>query len=278
MNLQVDAQKTSCNLRWVWLFIASTFLLSALFDYPIFGQEALSSRPGAFLWLVMWCPGAVALGMLFLRKTTVRGLGLTTSGRAFLAWGLALPLVVCVPIYLAATVGGFCGLAPMALKGHGLSLLLLLPGKFGRALGEELGWRGFLFPQLRKQFSFQIATLITGFIWGLWHFPGIVQGGYQDAARVPLGLSLLFFTVFIMGNSFLYSWLRERSDSLWPVVCFHGMFNWFTQSIMGYVLLPHANTSLALGEMSLGFVAMGLLLAWIFWKGGMGNSTIRGKG
>ncbi len=36
-----------------------------------------------------------------------------------------------------------------------------LPGAFG----EELGWRGFLFPELERMTSFTTASLIGGIVW-----------------------------------------------------------------------------------------------------------------
>lgn len=253
--------------RWIWIFVIVTFLLSALFDYPIFGPKPLSDLGGLYLWLVMWCPGIVALGLVALGRTKVRELGLLNTGGIHLAWGLLLPFAITVPIYVLASMTGFCTWAPAGLKGHVLGSLLLLPRALARALGEEIGWRGFLFPQLRQRCSFSVASLITGFIWALWHFAVIVQGGYLDAAQVPLSLALVFFTLGLVGQSFLYGWLRERSASVWPPALFHGVFNWFTQRVVSLVLQPGPKASLVIGEMSIGFAVMGILLVVVLWKG-----------
>lgn len=253
--------------RWIWIFTIATFLLSALFDYPIFGLKPLADHGGLYLWLVMWCPGVAALGLVALGRSKIRELGLLNSGGISLVWGLVLPFVITVPFYMLASVAGFCGLMPSALKGQIPGLLVLFLSVLGRAFGEEIGWRGFLFPRLRKQFSFPVACLITGFIWSAWHYAVIVQGGYLDATQVPLGAALILFTLGLTGQSFLYGWLRERSASVWPVALFHGVFNWFTQRVMGLVLQPGPKTSLVVGEMSIGFAVVGILLAVLFWKG-----------
>jgi len=39
------------------------------------------------------------------------------------------------------------------------------------ALGEEIGWRGFLVPQLASVTSFTKTALISGLIWAVWHYP-----------------------------------------------------------------------------------------------------------
>lgn len=256
-------------MRGVWIFIAATFLASAVFDYPLFGPRPLSEQPGLFDWLVMWCPGLVAIGFLLARRTTLRDLGLLRLGGINLAWGFLLPLAFTAPFYLLASGLGYCRLAPSALNGHVVSVLLLFPGGFGRALGEEIGWRGFLFPQLRKRFSYTHASLITGAVWALWHFAVIIQGAYLDASHVPIGAGLLLFTISMVGQTFVYTWLRERSGSVWPAVCIHATYNWFTQRVLaGHVLKATPQTSLAAGEMSLGFAVMGVLLTLLFWKQG----------
>lgn len=272
----MNRNQASFAWRQIWIFAIATFLLSGLFDYPIFGPRPLSDHPGVFVWLVMWCPGTVALALVLLGKARFRELGLMKTGGLHLVWGLLLPLVMTGPIYLLASAAGFCGLAPWALKGHLLGALLVLPLNLGRALGEEIGWRGFLFPRLRSRFSFPVASLLSGLIWSVWHYAVIVQGGYLDSANVPLGVGLVLFTICMTGQSFLYGWLRERSDSVWPAVCLHGVYNWFTQRVMEFVLLPRENTSLAVGEMSIGFALMGIVLAVLFWKGAKRMEEVNG--
>jgi membrane protease YdiL (CAAX protease family) len=220
-----------------------------------------------YSWIIMWCPGTVAIVLVLMKRATLTNLRITHLGGASLAWGIFFPLVLFTPVYLVAAATGFCGLAPFALKGQVLALMLVLPGAVGRALGEEIGWRGFLFPQLRVRFSFPVATLITGLVWALWHFAVIAQGAYLDASKVPLVVALLLFTIGIVGQSFIYSWIRERSGSVWPAVCVHAVFNWFTQRVMAIVLQPNLKTPLAVGEKSIKFAVTGILIAVLLWQG-----------
>jgi membrane protease YdiL (CAAX protease family) len=39
------------------------------------------------------------------------------------------------------------------------------------AVGEELGWRGFLLPRLRKYYGPVTAAWVMGSLWSLWHVP-----------------------------------------------------------------------------------------------------------
>src|SRR5258708_1331676 len=85
-----------------------------------------------------------------------------------------------------------------------LFLLLATVGVLGScisALGEELGWRGFLVPQLANVASFPRVALIGGTIWALWHYPIIPFADYRGAG--PLWYSVRCFTVPALGINFL---------------------------------------------------------------------------
>lgn len=89
------------------------------------------------------------------------------------------------------------------------------------AFGEELGWRGFLLPALRRWGTWP-ALLGSGVIWGLWHAPLILLGYNFQRADVT-GVLLMTGGCVVLGV--LFGWLRLRSGSLWPAVFAHGAFN-----------------------------------------------------
>ena len=66
-------------------------------------------------------------------------------------------------------------------------------------LGEEVGWRGFLLPNLLEKFTPIKATLLTGFIWGVWHAPMIAMGyNYGlNYALAQLVVSLAMNSVYV---------------------------------------------------------------------------------
>lgn len=89
------------------------------------------------------------------------------------------------------------------------------------AFGEELGWRGFLVPALRRWGTWP-ALLVSGAIWGLWHAPIILLG--YNFGRADLG-GVLLMTGGCVVLGVLFGWLRLRSASIWPAVFAHGAFN-----------------------------------------------------
>lgn len=89
------------------------------------------------------------------------------------------------------------------------------------AFGEELGWRGFLVPALRR-FGTWPALLISGAVWGVWHAP-IILLGYNFGRTDVTGVLLMTGAGVAWGV--VLGWLRLRSGSMWPAVFAHGAMN-----------------------------------------------------
>lgn len=90
------------------------------------------------------------------------------------------------------------------------------------ALGEELGWRGYLLPKLMPHGAVP-AILVSGVIWGLWHAPLVLLGYNYPSAPGWLGVLMMCVTCILVGG--VLGWLRLRSDSVWPPALAHGVFN-----------------------------------------------------
>ncbi|MFS2280238.1 type II CAAX endopeptidase family protein [Microbacterium sp. OR21] len=89
------------------------------------------------------------------------------------------------------------------------------------AFGEEIGWRGFLVPALRRYGTWP-ALLISGAVWGLWHAPIILLG--HNFGRTDI-TGVLLMTAGCLAWGVLLGWLRLRSGSVWPAVFAHGAVN-----------------------------------------------------
>ena len=87
------------------------------------------------------------------------------------------------------------------------------------ALGEEIGWRGFLWPLIRRRLTFLPATLVVTAIWWLYHVPIIVIGWYGSMDGLPA------FTVAILGFGAFVGVITDRSRGIWASVLAHGMWN-----------------------------------------------------
>lgn len=91
------------------------------------------------------------------------------------------------------------------------------------ALGEGLGWRGFLVPKLNRITSFKNTTLIS-IIWAAWHLPRILSGNY-GATGTPLWYQIICSTILELSGAVILAWLRLKFGSLWPCAVFHAVHN-----------------------------------------------------
>jgi len=115
----------------------------------------------------------------------------------------------------------------------------------GGPLGEEIGWRGFLQPQLLKRFTPAIASLFVALIWLLWHIPLFwLEGAAQS------GGSIIYFGLSVLAMSFLFTLLYLKSrGSLLLAILFHTMINYVSAFIIPSIL-PASETDKTFGHVS----------------------------
>ena len=112
--------------------------------------------------------------------------------------------------------------------------LLLLPisgwttgivGSIG-ALGEEIGWRTYLYPKLEELMGPVGSVIVGGIIWGIWHYPAILQGhtfGTDYWGAPWSGFFVFTFSCVTMG-ALLYL-VTKKTGSIWPAAIMHAVNN-----------------------------------------------------
>ncbi|MCS7151638.1 MAG: CPBP family intramembrane metalloprotease [Endomicrobia bacterium] len=90
------------------------------------------------------------------------------------------------------------------------------------AFGEEIGWRGFLFNELSQKLNFWKVSTMTGFIWGVWHIPLILQG-HNYPSNPTLGV--LWMIIFCVLYSPIFNYIRFKSGSVIATSILHGTLN-----------------------------------------------------
>lgn len=130
------------------------------------------------------------------------------------------------------------------------------------ALGEEIGWRGFLLNEL-KPLGFFKANLVIGVIWAFWHAPVILMG-YNYPSNPVLGVFAMNFVTIPL--AFMFSLARIKSNSVITSAVMHGIFNAFAAITIAVAIGANIFIGTALGI--LGFVAFSLaaLVAYMLTK------------
>ena len=126
------------------------------------------------------------------------------------------------------------------------------------ALGEELGWRGLLLPELLPLGQWR-AILLSGVIWGFWHAPVILQG-HNYPSQPVLGVFLMVVFAVLVGAFF--GWLYLRTRSPWAPALAHGSLN----ASAGLPLLFLTGVDIPLGgtlASLIGWIPLALFVAWL---------------
>ncbi len=145
-----------------------------------------------------------------------------------------------------------------------ISFIVSLPS----VLGEELGWRGLLVPELSKLMSFTGVALVSGLIWSVWHWPLIINGLYGNNVT-PLYYQLFFFTLFIVSSGVIMTYLRLKTDSVWTAVIYHMSSNIFIQKIFTPITVQNTESSWYIDEFGAVIAIVACLASLYFWKRGI---------
>ncbi|MCL2136805.1 MAG: CPBP family intramembrane metalloprotease [Coriobacteriia bacterium] len=130
-----------------------------------------------------------------------------------------------------------------------ISLAVMVPGSILTAFGEEVGWRGFMYPIMQRLWGFKKAIILSCTTWAVWHLPIIVAGLYY-----PPEMSLLFviplFIVEVLALTVIITWLRMKSNSVWPAILFHAAHNYFDQVVF-QSMTSGVNSAYFVGEIGI---------------------------
>lgn len=228
---------------------------------------ASSILGGRFVDPYGWIPlGAAVLVILLaggLRSLAAwRGFGIRTAGLGAWLPAVAIPGVVLTAGYAVAAATGNAQLGlgetpPLIFAGT--TAAIVAAGSI-EAIGEELGWRGFLLPRLVDLGRVR-AGLVSGLLWAVWHAPLIYISAAYHGGAGPIYMAS--FTITIVAMGFVANELRMASGSSWPAVVFHGAHNAFLFQL-GVLTVGSTGLLAGIGEES-GLVPMTLYALVAVW-------------
>jgi uncharacterized protein len=277
--------------RAVPAYLLCTLCLSSIFYVLI-----AISRTGGGEWLdytscLMWCPAAGALLACKYLGRSVSSLAWRWGETRYEAMGYLIPLGYASLIYAfvwTTGLGGFYNKAfvDLVAKDFGFgppprwatiafyfffTATIAVIKNFATVLGEEIGWRGFLVPELAKRHGFGATALISGIIWALWHYPILLSGSYHSST--PVWYYLPLFTITVTTLNFLWTWLRLKSGSIWPCVFLHAAHNTFIQRFFDPLTVFNSKTRYVATEFGAALTVVSILMALYFWRSIIGSTA-----
>jgi membrane protease YdiL (CAAX protease family) len=269
--------------RAVPVYLLITFALSSVFYFLIIKSGHLGAGAGMYVVALMWCPASAAMLTSKYLGRQVGSLGWKWGNARYQVMSYVIPLAYATITYSIVWLTGLGGVydkkfVAAIIKSFGLgalppwaaiALYFLFAGTAGMvrscatALGEEIGWRGFLVPALAERFSFTATAFISGCIWAVWHYPVLIFADYN--AGTPTWYGLTCFTVMVIAMSFIFAWMRLKSGSLWTGVLLHGSHNLFVQQFFDPITTDTGRTKYVIGEFGAGLAIVCIFFAVYFW-------------
>jgi membrane protease YdiL (CAAX protease family) len=268
----------------IFIYLSFTLIFSAVvWILTIHAKDAGRLAGRIFGYGIMWCPALATFITCKILKRDFWGLAWKWGNPKYQAWCYFIPMLYSLIAYVIIWVcgwGGFYNKAFVEQAAHefgwtglptGVFIFLYfvmqgvigMLGSMSTALGEEIGWRGFLVPELSKLTSYTKVSLLSGLIWSVWHYPLLIFGSYNNGT--PFWYGMLCFTVMVVSISFVFTWFRLKSGSLWTGVMLHASHNLFIQAFFTPITIASANTKWFIDEFGCVVPAITVLLAIYFW-------------
>ena len=271
--------------KQILTYIIVSFVFSWALAAPLYQAGGLTSKgAGGLLFLYMWGPGLAGLicAWRFNAGERQAALGFKGGFNLWLLWAWSIGVgLVAFALFISLLGPDVDFRAPVegvkevvTEQGYNIGNELDIPGMnailiftailIGAAinmplmLSEELGWRGWLWHHLRPK-GFWVATFWIGLLWGLWHIPIIVMG--HNYPGMPVWGPILF-TLFCLLYSPIFSYIREKSGSVWAPCVLHGTMN----ACAGMAIIMQTNADMPWsGVVGIGgFLGMAFLALWVF--------------
>ena len=275
-------ENSASSRKQVVTYIVLLFLFSSAFYFLVLRSGSLRSGMGFYVRGLMWCPALAAFATMRLNRRSLSELGWRWIGKyQWQSWWI--PLLYTAIAYVIVWTSGLGAFGnPEFVKQFTQTMNLRAPawisvaigvtlmcvfgllGSLTSALGEEIGWRGFLVPELARTTSFSTTALITGIVWALWHYPVLIWGDYN--ARTATWYALICFTVLVISASVIFAWIRLKSGSLWTGTMLHASHNLFVQAIFTPLTRNTGKTAWYVDEFGAVLPATMILFAAYFWR------------
>ena len=225
------------------------FMAALIARIPLKGMGWVPHLKGKirYVFFALWMPALLSIigGVLFFiifpkafdsEFLTLRGLIEAGALEKLEAQGLTIPIYILISSIQAITFAPFFNMFA--------------------ALGEEVGWRGALYPYLKEKLGVTKGRIVGGVIWGSWHWPVMIFAGYEygkEYIGAPV-LGPIVFCLFTVMMGILCDYVYEKTETIWLPSLMHGATNAFT--IFAYLTKPEYADMAILGPAYIGIISM----------------------
>ncbi len=222
---------STSNIKKIIYFLLLTFLISWTI-FPIYLLCGNSVGDGKFVFVLLYYKLTPMISALILQKLYYKNEPLLKGLYVSFKKNIWFLIAWIMPIVIFIVSISFSLVFPVKVLEDGLSVatvlnIIGLSLAFGVtincffALGEELGFRGFLFKQL-SNLSFISKTIVIGILWGVWHYP-IAYLGYGFSYSPFLEtVFLMFYLIFL---SYILNYILIKAKSIIATSIFYGTLN-----------------------------------------------------
>lgn len=237
VSATLSAHEEAAIRNQVIAFSTLTFAISwAIWLAMIAASVSIATTTGLVLNVIATAGPSIAAVILAIvlgggaGRRLLDGFSLARLSSRWTLVALFLPLGM-IAIAIAVSVGVFGAPGPVITAGVAGALVVEFVRVLflGGPLEEELGWRGFALPRLQAGRTAFSASVLLGFIWGVWHIPlyfVIGTGQQETAAATGVEFAIGAFVVWTIGLSILFTWLfNQTQGSLIVVILFHAAVN-----------------------------------------------------
>lgn len=142
-------------------------------------------------------------------------------------------------------------------------LLVLLISLISGPLNEEFGWRGYALDKLLLRFGFFGASMILGFIWGIWHLPWYFTPGQAQYNLLQDSVfhAIMFIPSVMMLSSFVTFVYIKTKRSILAGALVH-MFS----NLIGSQLLSSYTTEISMIIRYANMVFFAIIILYVFFS------------
>ncbi len=269
----MTAKKENAKRLGIYLLIVSLFVL-LFFVYRKLMNESNTVFFIIYYLLFSFSPAIASLITRAVTKEGFRDMKLHLKLERNIKWYLlafGLPLIffsarILLPIIVSGHSEWFDRFTFQNVLASVFMLAALSAVQSIGLLGEELGWRGYMNQKMEPLFGTVGTCLLGGILWSLWHLPMDLAGwldgeGSLSDSLMMCGGRMLLLTCF---GTFLM-WLTKKTDSVFPAVVAHFMFNQSQGALGGFLSQGNIPENVDLGMIASVFEYVPMvILAGIF--------------